>query len=86
MDLQSRKITLVQEVLRLQNEEIISGLENLLKKKKSELFEKKLTPMSIEQFNHEIDQSMSDSENGRITSVIDLKEKVKKKDRNHQCI
>lgn len=78
MDLQSRKITLVQEVLRLQNEEIISGLENLLRKKKSELFEKKLTPMSIEQFNHEIDQSLSDSENGRITSAIELKKKAKK--------
>lgn len=78
MDLQSRKITLVQEVLRLQNEEIISGLEKMLKKKKSELFEKKLTPMSIEQFNYEIDQSMSDSENGRVISAMDLKEKVKK--------
>lgn len=78
MDLQSRKITLVQEVLRLQNEEIITGLENLLRKKKSELFEKKLTPMSIEQFNHEIDQSLSDSENGRITSAIELKKKAKK--------
>jgi len=78
MDLQSRKIILVQEVLRLQNEEIISGLENLLKRKKSELFEKKLTPMSIEQFNLEIDQSMSDSENGRISSATDLKKKAKK--------
>lgn len=35
MDLQNRKITFVQEFLRLQNEEIISGLENLLKKKKA---------------------------------------------------
>lgn len=78
MDLQRRKIILVQEVLRLQNEEIISGLENLLKTKKSELFEKKLTSMSIDQFNHEIDQAMLDSENGRVTSATDLKEKVKK--------
>ena len=78
MDLERRKITFVQEFLRLQNEEIIYGLENLLRKKKTELMEKKLTPMSIEQFNHNIDQSMSDSENGRVTSAMDLKVKVKK--------
>jgi len=78
MDLQNRKITFVQEFLRLQNEEIISGLENLLKKKKSELFEKKLKPMSMEQFNSEIDQALSDSENGRITSALDLKKKTQK--------
>jgi hypothetical protein len=58
MDLQTRKITFVQEFLRLQNEEIVSGLEDLLRKKKIELFEKKLTPMHIEQFNQEIDQSI----------------------------
>ena len=78
MDLERRKITFVQEFLRLQNEEIICGLENLLRKKKIELLEKKLTPKSIEQFNYEIDQSMSDSENGRVISAMDLKEKVKK--------
>jgi hypothetical protein len=29
--------------------------------------------MSIEQFNHEIDQSLSDSENERIVSATDFK-------------
>lgn len=66
----------------MQNEEIISGLENLLRKKKNELFEEKLTPMSLEQFNREIDQSISDSENGRISSATDLKKKA----RNNKCI
>jgi len=78
MDLERRKIAFVQEFLRLQNEEIICGLENLLRKKKIELLEKKIAPMSIEQLNHEIDQSMLDSENGRVTSAMDLKEKVKR--------
>jgi hypothetical protein len=40
MDLQTRKIIFVQEFLRLQNEEIIHGLEKLLRKKKAEQFEK----------------------------------------------
>ena len=77
MDLQTRKITFVQEFLRLQNEEIISGLENFLRNKKVEQFEKTLEPMSIEQFNREIDQSMKDSDEDRVISARDLKDKVK---------
>jgi hypothetical protein len=78
MDLETRKITFVQEFLRLQNEEIVIGLEKLLRKKKKDLFEKKLTPMSMEQFNREIDQAMDDSENGRIISAKELKKKMHK--------
>ena len=78
MDLQSRKITFVQEFLRLQNEDIISGLENLLRKKKAEQFEKDLSPMSLEQFNNEIDQALEDSTNGKVIKATDLKEKIKK--------
>ena len=78
MDLQTRKITFVQEFLRLQNEEIVSGLEDFLRKKKIELFEENLTPMSIEQFNQEIDQSLMDSKEDRVTSAKELKEKVRK--------
>ena len=77
MDLQTRKITFVQEFLRLQNEEIISGLEKFLRNKKAEQFEQTLEPMSIEQFNLEIDQSMKDSDEGRIISAKYLKGKVK---------
>jgi hypothetical protein len=78
MDIQTRKITFVQEFLRLQNEEIISGLEKFLREKKKDLFEKKLTPMSIEQFNLEIDQAMIDSEEEKITTAKELKTKVRK--------
>jgi hypothetical protein len=78
MDLETRKITFVQEFLRLQNEEIVSGLEKLLRKKKKDLYEKKLTPMSVDQFNKEIDQAMDDSENGRIIPAKELKKKMRK--------
>ena len=78
MDIQTRKITFVQEFLRLQNEEIVSGLEDLLRRKQAEQYEKKLTPMSTEQFYHEIDQAMTDSEANRVTSASDLRKKAKK--------
>lgn len=80
MDLETRKISFVQEFLRLQNEEIVSGLEKLLRKRKAELVERDLKPMSMEQYKNEIDQAMEDSKNGRMIKATDLKEKIKKWD------
>ncbi len=78
MDLEARKIEFVQEFLRLQNEEIISGLEKLLRARKIELIESNLKPMTMEEYDAEIDQAMMDSENGRMIEVGDLKAKIKK--------
>ncbi|MFS4418835.1 hypothetical protein [Maribacter sp. 2307ULW6-5] len=78
MDLKTRKLTFIQEVLRIQNEDIISGLEKMLKKRRAELYEKTLEPMSIEQFNADIDQSLEDSANDRVISAKHLKQEIKK--------
>ncbi|MFV0530436.1 MAG: hypothetical protein ACK5MD_03265 [Flavobacteriales bacterium] len=78
MDLEARKISFVQEFLRLQSEEIVSGLENLMRKRKAELIEKNFKPMSMEQYNAEIDQAMEDSKNGRMIKASDLKAKIQK--------
>ena len=78
MDLQSRKILFIQEFLNIQNEEIIQSLEDFLMFKKNESIDDKLKPMSIDQFNKEIDLSMEDSMQGRITKVSDLKAKYSK--------
>ena len=75
MNIETRKLSFIQEFLRLQNEEIISGLEKLLKKRKSELYENDLKPMDLKQFNNEIDQAIDDSENDRVIKATDLKEK-----------
>ncbi len=78
MDLEARKISFVQEFLRLQNEEIVSGLEKLLRKRKAELTEENFKPMAMEQYNAEIDQAMKDSKNGRMIKATNLKAKIRK--------
>ena len=78
MDLETRKISFVQEFLRLQNEEIVSGLEKLLHKRKAELVDKNLKPMTMNQYDLEIDQAMEDSKNGRMIKATDLKAKIQK--------
>jgi len=76
MDLQTRKISFVQEFLKLQNEEIISSLENILKKKKTEFYDSTLKPLSIEELNADINQSLDDSFNDRVVKTSDLKSKI----------
>ncbi|MGB5983188.1 MAG: hypothetical protein WBG46_13690 [Nonlabens sp.] len=78
MDLHARKIEFVQEFLSLQNEDIISGLERLLRKRKTQLIEENLKPMTMGQYNAEMDQAMDDSKNGRMVEVNDLKAKIDK--------
>ena len=80
MNLEARKISLVQEFLRIDNEKIISTLENVLHRIKSENFENNLKPMSLEQFNNEIDKAIDDETNDRIINIKDLKNKIQKWD------
>ncbi|MFH7017657.1 hypothetical protein [Flavobacterium sp. FlaQc-47] len=78
MDLEARKISFVQEFLRLESEEIVTHLETILHKQKVELLDQKMQSMSIDQFNKEIDQSLDDAKNGRIISAKDLQSKIQK--------
>ncbi len=72
MDLQTRKITFVQEFLKIQSEEVIIRLEKILEKEKERMTINNLSPMSLEEFNKRIDQSMLDSQNDRLTENNDL--------------
>jgi len=46
MDLEARKLFFVQEFLRIQDEDIIIGLEKLLRKEKAKWPEENLKPMT----------------------------------------
>jgi hypothetical protein len=78
MNLQTRKIAFVQEFLRLQNESVIGELEKTLRSIKVSEIENSMFPVSIEQFNKEIDQSLLDSKNDKVISSQNLKKKIKK--------
>ncbi|MBX9807977.1 MAG: hypothetical protein K2X95_09290 [Flavobacteriaceae bacterium] len=78
MDLQTRKISFVQEFLSIQSEEVISRLEKYLKKEKITMEEKAFQPMTIEELNRRIDQSEQDSINGRLTESKDILKEIKK--------
>jgi len=75
MNIESRKLLLIQELLQIKNEEIIIGLEKTLKQWRSKQHEKELKPMSQEQFNKEIDQAMTDSREDNVIKATELRKK-----------
>ena len=77
MDLQIRKIHFVQEFLRVNNEQIIDKIENMLKSEKSNFYDKMPAAMSMDEYNSVIDSAEDDSKNNRMKNVQELKKDIK---------
>lgn len=78
MDLQTRKLELIQKFLKIQSEDVISRIEKILSKENKISDNEDFKPMTIEEFNSRIDQSMEDSNNGRLIEASELKAKIDK--------
>jgi hypothetical protein len=77
MNIQARKLVLIEEFIRISDETLITKLESFLKKEKKIMHERDLKPMSMNEFHEMIDQAKRDSEDGRVISQQELKKKVK---------
>lgn len=78
MNLQRRKLEFIQEFLKIQSEDVISRLEKILRKENKSSENGDFKPMTIEEFNSRIDQSMDDSKNGRLIEASELKAQIDK--------
>jgi len=74
MDLQTRKIAFVQDFLKLESEKVIAQFEKLLQKQTNT--ESALEPMSVAAFQKRINQSVSDSEDGKLSSSEHFLEEI----------
>lgn len=72
MDIQTRKIKFVQKFLKLQNEELISKFENLMKKTREVEMNKELHPFTEKELNERIAKSEDDFKHGRYKSTDEL--------------
>lgn len=59
MNLEARKISFVQEFLKLQNEDVVNSLEKLLQQHKDELIEKSIQTSSPSSNLYELRQNAS---------------------------
>ena len=74
MDLQTRKIAFVQDFLKLESEKVIVQFEKLLQKQTTT--ESALEPMSVADFQRRINASLSDSNEGKLTSSEHFLEEI----------
>lgn len=77
MDIQARKLNLIEEFLKISDENIIEKLEYFINIEKQKQYDKDIKPMSLEEFHDMIDQAKQDKANGRVVSHEDLKERIK---------
>ena len=78
MDIQARKISIIQEFLRINSEELINKLDKFLHDEKKKIYEKELKPMSLDNFNDMIDKAEDDAVNGRVVEAKILKKDIEK--------
>lgn len=77
MDIQTRKIEFIREFMTLQNEELLTLLEKSLHSEKRDSHQK-VSALTLQELNQQIDQSMDDSMNGRLTDSEVLTSEIKK--------
>ncbi|HED06726.1 MAG TPA: hypothetical protein ENI57_01260 [Ignavibacteria bacterium] len=76
MDLQTKKLSFIQELLRVQNEEIINKLESLLNSERKKELMKEIKPMTMEELNRIVDQSEEDSKQGKLINAREIKKEI----------
>lgn len=78
MNISSRKLNLVQEFLRVSDEQLISKIEDLLLAEKKKKISQKLSPLTLEEFNSIIDQSENDIKTGNVAESKAVYKKISK--------
>lgn len=76
MDIQARKLHLIQEFLRINSEELIDKLDKFLREEKIKIYEKVFKPMSLDKFNSMIDVSEDEDVNNRLVDAKSLKKDI----------
>lgn len=79
MNLQTRKLHLIEDLLLLQNDKVLREVEKLLNSFKGKHLVSDLTPMSLEEFYSRNNQSQKEIAEGKLISQKDVKKHFEKK-------
>lgn len=77
MNIQTRKLILIEEFIRMNDENLLSKIESLIEEEKKASHERNLKPMSVNEFHEMIDQAIRESDSGQVISHEELKKQVK---------
>jgi len=76
MNIQTRKISFVQDFLKISNDQTIEKFEKLLKSERKKYIESEIKPMSVKDYEKRIQKSIDDVKNGRIRSAKSVKKEI----------
>jgi len=76
MDLQTRKLHIIQEFLRLANDSIVDKFEKMLEQERKKIVEQDISPMTLAQYEQRIDNASDDLKNNRVTTAKKLKKEI----------
>lgn len=77
MTVETRKLNLIEEFIKITDEDLIARMEKLVLDDKRKRYEQRLKPMGMDEFHSMIEQSRSEIEKGLVTSQEDLKKEIK---------
>lgn len=77
MNIQTRKLSLIEDFLRITDAKLISKIEEMLRAEKAKAYEKSLKPMSTKDFYAMVDESIKDVKEGKLSSQEEFKKKIK---------
>ncbi len=80
MDIQKRKLELIEAFLKIENEDVIARLEKILFLKKANTEKEHLKPMTVQELHERIDASMEDAKNDRVIDSSELKSRIEQWD------
>lgn len=72
MDLQTRKLNLISYLAQIQDENVLSKIENYILKRKTQDNEPELKPFTTEKFINRIEKSEQDFKNGKFKTQEEL--------------
>jgi hypothetical protein len=76
MDLQTRKIQFIQEFLKYANSSVLDKMEDLLRQERNKAFEKEIKPMSLDEYEHRVDNAFEDVKDNRVRTARQLKNEI----------
>ncbi len=76
MNLEARKLTIIEKFIQIQNDDIITQVENILAKVKKNPENELFSRFTIDELNTRIKKSMHDSNNGNLISNKDLESEI----------
>jgi ABC-type hemin transport system ATPase subunit len=76
MDIQTRKLSFIQELIKIADLSLLEKFEELIKQERQNIVEKEIKAMTIDEFEHRILNALEDVKNNRIKHARTLKAEI----------